>query len=197
VLVTNAGETAHASAPASTLVCPMNTTPTGHHHRILPGVPKDGQDLTEISKQVLGIKMGHDLMEDADTLMCNTLLCLLSCKAIKIQRLTPHPEIEPHDHSMRQDFANQAVLVMPQIMDTGARQGTMLRHMCANGLNQLPSSLTGFENSLQVARLHPGMWRRHGQAGVVLCQQRLFIDIDKAFVNSPDRRSLPPRLLGG
>jgi hypothetical protein len=43
----------------------MDTTAIRHHHDLFPSFAKDGHDLMEILPKVLGIKRGHDFIEDA------------------------------------------------------------------------------------------------------------------------------------
>lgn len=43
----------------------MDATAVGHYHDLFPGVAEDGHHLMEILPKVLGIKMGHDFIENA------------------------------------------------------------------------------------------------------------------------------------
>jgi len=46
------------------LVRPMDPAPIDDHHDLFPGFAEGRHDLMEILAQLLGIKMGHDLLED-------------------------------------------------------------------------------------------------------------------------------------
>jgi len=45
-------------------VRPMDPAPIDDHHDLFPGFAEDRHDLMEILTQLLGIKMGHDLIEN-------------------------------------------------------------------------------------------------------------------------------------
>src|SRR5262245_20724446 len=83
---------------------------------------------------------------------------------------------------MREHLANQTVLVMPQIMDAYALHRKTFCQMRAHGFNHLAPPSTGVEDSPWVVRLHPGTWWGDYRNGVAVCQQRLFLAIDKAFI---------------
>ncbi len=42
----------------------MDPAPIDDHHDLFPGFAEGRHDLMEILAQLLGIKMGHDLLED-------------------------------------------------------------------------------------------------------------------------------------
>ena len=46
------------------LVRPMDPTPIDDHHHLFTSLAEGGHHLMEILAQLLGIKMGHDLIED-------------------------------------------------------------------------------------------------------------------------------------
>ena len=76
--------------------------------------------------------------------MCNTLLCSRIDETVEIQGRTPHPEIEEHDHGVGEYLANQAMLIMPEVVRSGARYSKMLRQMRSNGFEQFSPPSTGF-----------------------------------------------------
>jgi hypothetical protein len=45
--------------------CPMDATTIDDQHDFFAGFAKDAHDLMEILPEFVGIKMGHDLIEDA------------------------------------------------------------------------------------------------------------------------------------
>jgi hypothetical protein len=46
------------------LVRPMDPAPIDDHHNLFPGFAEGRHDLMDILTQLLGIKMGHDLIEN-------------------------------------------------------------------------------------------------------------------------------------
>ena len=46
------------------LMGPMDPAPIDDHHDLFPGFAEGRHDLMEILAHLLGIKMGHDLLED-------------------------------------------------------------------------------------------------------------------------------------
>jgi hypothetical protein len=46
------------------LVRPMDPAAIDHHHDLFPGFAEGGHHLMEILAQFLGIKVGHDFIED-------------------------------------------------------------------------------------------------------------------------------------
>ena len=104
-------------------------------------------------------------------------------------------EVEKDPYGMSQDFADQTMLKMPQIMHAQAGDGKALGQMRAHGFYSLAQTGTELEQRGTMGRGHPFAWGGYDEDTMPLGQQGLAKGIDKAFVggDQPGKARRPGR----
>ncbi len=92
---------------------------------------------------------------------------------------------------MGQDFANEAMVEVPEIVDAKTGHGKAFRQMCAHRFDSLAQPRAELEHGRTVRARHPFAGRRDHHDAVPLGQQRLTEGIDKALIGKdPARKTL-------
>ena len=112
-------------------------------------------------------------------------------EAIEIEWGAMALEVQKDPYGMGQDFADQAMLKMPQIMHAQASNGEALGQMRAHGFYALAPTGTELKQLGTVGRGHPFTWSSDDEDAMALGQQVLSEGINKPFVSrdQPDKAS--------
>src|SRR6266853_5800848 len=114
-------------------------------------------------------------------------------QTIQIQRLTSELEIQKYNHGVSQYLTNQAMLIMPQVVDTNPPHPEAFREMRAYGLNQLTPAGTRFDQLCGVeGGLHIFLAGSHHVDALFRSEVLLELKRNKTFVGRRD----PAKILG-
>lgn len=91
-------------------------------------------------------------------------------------------KIQKDADSMGQDFTNQAMVEVPQIMDANAGDGKAFGQVRSHSFDCLAHPGTEFEQGRTLRRGHAVPRRRHDKDSVPFSEQGEAKGIDKAFV---------------
>ena len=115
------------------------------------------------------------------------LLLLGRNQTVQIQGLASEREIQKHGYRMGQHFANQAMLKMPQVVDTNPMHSKAFRQMGPHGLHELAPTGAGLDELCRIqGGLHIFLAGRHHAHALLLGQWLLEGQFDKAFVGGGD-----------
>ena len=100
--------------------------------------------------------------------MCDSFSGLCDHQAIEVERRPPELEIEKDADGVRQHLTNQAMLKMPEIMDTNPRDGKAFCQMRSHGLDTLAQAFARLQQTWADGRSHAFAGRREDHDAVSL-----------------------------
>jgi hypothetical protein len=128
------------------------------------------------------VSRGNVPPREQDNLRCDSLLRLESYEAIEIKWRAMTLQVKKDPNGMGQDFPDQAMLKMPQIIHSQAGDSKALCQMRAHGFHALAQAGADFEQRRTMGRGHPFARGSHHQDAMSLRLHGLPEGIDKPFI---------------
>ena len=107
---------------------------------------------------------------------------LESDEAIEVKRRSPQVKVEKHADGMGQDFANQPMLEVPEVMPAYTGDRKAVRQVRADGFHPLAQARADLQEGGTMGRGHAFAGCGHNEEALPVRQQGLAKRLDKALV---------------